>query len=167
MAKPLSVVIDLTFDTPTDPHQLLDLDAADRKRSHSEMAEIGDFQGQSKGEVSQPCVPKCHRPYIKRPLPRFPRLRIVYEQDKEGRVLRKRAFGNFPHTRPEPSLQASWEAHVRRRSKRPATTKMSSGREQMRQEMNAEEDLSLSQGDVSKRGSTLRCYLPVSKSTYL
>lgn len=67
--------------------------------------------------------------------------------------MRKRKFGNYPHTMLDRNLQASWESHIKNRvTKRMRTGGIISGREKLRLEMTAEDDLSLCQGDVSKKG---------------
>ncbi|KAJ4414494.1 hypothetical protein N0V82_007891 [Gnomoniopsis sp. IMI 355080] len=156
--KPSPVVLDVTGESPNDHHkfhhQLGNLKAAAKKRSSSEMAECGGLRGPGAKSAFLRASKWC-RPYAKRPLPRFPTARIVFEKKKGGRYVRKRAFGNYPQTVLDPVVEASWEAHVSERVKRQAIGRMSSGRETLRQEMSAEEDLSLSQGDVSKKGQAV------------
>lgn len=105
-------------------------------------------------------------PYAKQPLPRFPSARIFYERNEEGRFVRKRKFGNYPHTVPDRNLQASWGAHIKNSAtKRMRTSGINNAREKLRLEMAAEEDMSLSQGDVSKKGPAIPFKLPMFKST--
>lgn len=141
------------------------MNASFRKRSISEMSESGDVKGQSHGEAVLPHDTKTYRPYVKAPLPRYPTGSMVLKKNKEGRYVKTRAFGNYPHTVLEPSLKTSWEAHVSKRIKRPVTSSLCSGRERLRQEMIAEDDLALSQGDVSKKGSAVPFNLSLLEAT--
>lgn len=129
------------------------------------MAESGGLKDPFTSGFTLSQAPKWREPYAKQPLPRFPGARIVHERNDEGRFVRKRKFGNYPHTVPDRNLQASREAHLKKSTtKRMRTGGISSGRETLRLEMTAEEDLSLSQGDVSRKGLAIPFKLAMSKS---
>lgn len=110
-------------------------------------------------------LPRAHKwrePYAQQPLPRFPRPRMIWARAPDGRLWKRREFGNCPHTVPDRSLLASWAAHARKSAKqRMKTRSINNGREKLRLEMAEEEDLSLSQGDVSKKGPAIPCKLAI------